>query len=84
MSGIGVTGIDEARDFIVSTSIPIVGAESTLSAYITKVYDIGDTGSASFIDPSDGGGENAEFELSADGFLDFTENNPFGDPSDTY
>ena len=84
VSGIGVTGIDEARDFIVSTSIPIVGAESTLSAYITKVYDIGDTGSASFIDPADGGGENVEFELSADGFLDFTENNPFGDPSDTY
>ena len=84
VSGIGVAGIAEARDFIVSTSIPIVGAESTLSAYITKVYDIGDTGSAAFIDPADGGGENVEFELSADGFLDFTENNPFGDPSDTY
>ena len=84
VSNIGVTGIAEARDFIVSASIPIVGAESTLSAYITKVYDIGDTSSASFIDPADGGGENSEFELSADGFLDFTENNPFGDPSDTY
>ena len=84
VSGIGVTGVAEARDFIVSSSIALIGAESSLSAYITKVYDIGDTSNATFIDPADGGGENSEFELNADSFLDFTESNPFGDPSDTY
>ena len=34
--------------------------------------------------PSDGGAQNVEFEVSADGFLDFSEANPFGDPSDNY
>ena len=84
VSNIGVDGIAEARDFIVSSTIPIVGAESTVSSYITKVYDIGDTSFGAFIDPADGGGENIEFELSADSILDFTESNPFGDPSDNY
>jgi hypothetical protein len=84
VSNIGVDGIAEARDFIVSTTIPIVGADSAVSSYITKVYDIGDTGFGAYIDPADGGGENVEFELDADSFLDFTESNPFGDPSDTY
>ena len=84
LSNIGVAGIAEARDFIVSTTIPIIGAESTLSAYITKVYDIGDTGFAAFVDPSGGGSDNLDFELSADSILDFTESNPFGDPSENY
>ena len=84
VSNIGVDGIAEARDFIVSTTIPIIGADSALSSYITKVYDIGDTSFGAFVDPADGGGENIEFELNADSFLDFTESNPFGDPSDNY
>jgi hypothetical protein len=84
VSNIGVDGIAEARDFIVSTTIPIVGASSAVSSHITKIYDIGDTSFGTFVDPADGGAENVEFELSADSFLDFTEANPFGDPSDTY
>jgi hypothetical protein len=83
VSNIGVSGIAEARDFLVSATVPLVGAESTLSAYITKVYDIGDTSFGTFIDPT-GGGENVEFELSGDSILDFTESNPFGDPSENY
>ena len=83
VSNIGVAGIAEARDFLVSATVPLVGAESTLSAYITKVYDIGDTGFGTFIDPT-GGGDNIEFELSGDSILDFTESNPFGDPSENY
>ncbi len=83
VSNIGVSGIAEARDFLVSATVPLVGAESTLSAYITKVYDIGDTGFGAFIDPT-GGGDNVEFELSGDSILDFTESNPFGDPSENY
>jgi hypothetical protein len=84
VSNIGVAGIAEARDFIVSTTIPIVGATSTVSSHITKVYDIGDTSFGAYIDPADGGAENVQFELDADSFLDFTEANPFGDPSDTF
>ena len=84
VSNISVTGIAEARDFIVSTTIPIVGADSTVSAHITKVYGIGDTGFGAFVDPSGGGSDNLDFELSGDSILDFTESNPFGDPSETY
>ena len=34
--------------------------------------------------PSDDQAENYAFEVEADGFLDFTETNPFGDASETY
>ena len=84
VSNIGVAGIAEARDFIVSATIPIVGADSTVSAHITKVYDIGDTSSGAFVDPSGGGSDNLEFELSGDSILDFTESNPFGDQSENF
>ena len=84
VSNIGVSGIAEARDFIVSTTIPLVGGTSTVSGYITKVYDIGDTSFGAFVDPTGGGSDNLDFELSADSILDFTESNPFGDPSENY
>jgi hypothetical protein len=67
-----------------SATIPIVGATSAVSAYLTKVYDIGDTSSGAFVDPSGGGSDNLDFELSGDSILDFTESNPFGDPSDSF
>ena len=82
VSNIGVTGIAEARDFIVSSTAPLVGSISTTSCTITKIYDIGDN--SENVMPSDGGAENVAFEVSADSFLDFTENNPFGDPSENY
>ena len=82
VSNIGVTGVAEARDFVVSSTLTLTGAESALSVPITKVYDIGDN--STFVDPTDSQGENVAFEIAADGFLDFTEANPFGDPSDTY
>jgi len=81
VSNIGVTGIEEARDFIVSSTAPLVGAISTSSCTITKIYDIGDTEN---VFPSDGGAGNVAFEIDADSFLDFTEANPFGDPSENY
>ena len=28
--------------------------------------------------------QNIDFELDADGFIDFSESNPFGDPSETF
>jgi hypothetical protein len=82
VSNIGVTGTTTATDFLVSSSIALVGGTSTTSCYITKIYDIGDN--SENVMPSDGGAENVAFEVAADGFIDFTENNPFGDPSDTY
>jgi hypothetical protein len=82
VSNIGVTGTTTATDFLVSPSIALVGGTSTTSSYIIKIYDIGDN--SENVMPSDGGAENVAFEVAADGFIDFTENNPFGDPSDTY
>jgi hypothetical protein len=82
VSNIGVTGTTTATDFLVSPSIALVGATSSTSTFINKLYDIGDNSVNVF--PSDGGAENIAFEVAADGFIDFTENNPFGDPSDNY
>ena len=82
ISQIGVSGIDEARDFIVSSTLTLTGEESLQTVAITKVYDIGDNGA--LVDPTSSNSENVAFEVTADGFLDFTESNPFGDPSDNY
>ena len=82
VSNIGVSGTTTATDFIVSTTIPLTGNTSSESCNNTKKYDIGDNSENVF--PSDGGAENVAFEVSADGFLDFSEANPFGDPSDNY
>jgi len=82
VSNIGVSGTTTATDFVVSSSIALTGNTSSVSAHINKIYDIGDNSENVF--PSDGGAENVAFEVSADGFLDFTESNPFGDPSDNY
>lgn len=82
VSNIGVTGTTTATDFLVSPTIPLVGSTSSTSCILSKIYDIGDNSVNVF--PSDGGAENIAFEVAADGFIDFTENNPFGDPSDNY
>ena len=80
---IEVTNSDgQARDFIVSTSSPITGETSGFTAYITKTYGLTDTTGETF--ETDGGAQNVNFETFADGFIDFSETNPFGDPSETY
>ena len=82
VSNINVTGSSgEAKSFIVSNSIGLVGSESTNTCFINKIYGLTDTINTF---ATDGGAENVAFELAADGFLDFTETNPFGDPSETY
>ena len=80
VSNIGVTGSTEAKDFFVSPTVGLTGSESNNTCFITKVYDI--TDSESF--PADDQAKNYEFEVAADNFIDFTESNPFGDPSETY
>ena len=70
-----------AKDYIASNSIAIVGETSGFVSYITKVYGITDT-TQTF--DTDGGAQNVDFENFADGFIDFSETNPFGDPSETY
>lgn len=78
---VGVTGSSgEMREFTVSPTIGLVGAESANTCFITDVADVADSTSFAL----DGQSQNYAFELEADGFLDFTESNPFGDPSETY
>lgn len=87
VSQIGVSNIEVsnsdgvATDFIVSTLSPITGKTTGHVAYVTKIYGLTDT-TETF--DTDGASQNVEFEISADGFIDFTESNPFGDPSETY
>ena len=59
----------------------MVGSINSFTAYVTKVYGLTDT-TETF--DTDGASQNVEFELEADGFIDFSETNPFGDPSETY
>ena len=82
VSNIEVTNSDGvAKEFIVSNSAPMVGSINSFTAYVTKVYGLTDT-TETF--DTDGASQNVEFELEADGFIDFSETNPFGDPSETY
>ena len=87
ISQIGVSNIEVinsdgvAKEFIVSTNNPMVGETSGFTAYITKVYGINDT-TETF--DTDGGAQNVDFENFADDFIDFSETNPFGDPSELY
>ena len=80
VSNIGVTGSTEAKDFLVSNTVGLTGGESNNTCFITKVHGI--TDSTSF--PADDQAKNYEFEVAGDNFIDFTESNPFGDPSETY
>jgi len=82
VSNIEVTNSDGfAKDFIVSTNFALIGATSGYVSYVTKIYDINDTTNTF---DTDGGSQNVALENFADTFIDFTENNPFGDPSETY
>jgi len=80
VSNIGVTGSTDAKDFFVSGSVGIVGSESLRTCFITDINNVADAEAF----PSDNQAENYGFEIEADGFLDFTETNPFGDVSETY
>ena len=86
-SQIGVSNIEVknsdgvAREFIESNTNPLNGSINNYAAYVTKLYGLTDT-TETF--DTDGGAQNVEFETFADDFIDFSETNPFGDPSETY
>lgn len=80
VSNIGVTGSTEAKDFIISDTLGLTGSKSGNTCFAISIDDVADNTSFA----SDGAASNNAFEIEADGFLDFTESNPFGDPSETY
>ncbi len=78
---IGASGTSEWKDFTVGGTI--TGLTSTYTGTIAKIYsDLTDPTDNAWA--ADGGAQNIDFELDADGFIDFSESNPFGDPSETY
>jgi hypothetical protein len=80
VSNIGVTGSTEAKDFIISDTLGLTGSKSGNTCFAISIDDVADNTSFA----NDGAASNNAFEIEADGFLDFTESNPFGDPSETY
>jgi len=83
VSNIGVSGSTTYRQFVASASKPLIGGTSGNSCVIIKVYDIGDNDTNNVF-ANDGTSQNVAFEHIADNFIDFTETNPFGDPSESY
>jgi len=86
VSNIGVSGIEEARDFVVDNSKLLTGDKTGYTATITTIFDklSSEVEVERKLFNTDGGAENIQIELEADNFLDFTEANPFGDPSERY
>ena len=81
VSNIGTTGSTLAKTFTQGGTL--TGDTSEYSGTIAKVYsDVTDTTGNAW--STDEQAQNVEFEIDADGFMDFSESNPFGDPSETY
>ena len=78
---IGASGATEWKDFTLGGTI--TGTKTGYTGTIAKIYsDLTDVTENAWA--ADGGAQNIDFELDADGFIDFSESNPFGDPSETY
>tara|TARA_Y100001972_G_C7655845_1_gene330300 strand:+ start:51 stop:998 length:948 start_codon:yes stop_codon:yes gene_type:complete len=78
---IQVTGTTDYKEFTQGGAITGIASQS--GATITTILDTStDTTGTSWAD--DELAQNVDFETVADGFLDFSEVNPFGDPSETY
>ena len=80
---IQVTGTKDYKEFISTSGNLIVGGTSGNSGTVSNIFsDLTDTQQLSWA--GDASAQNIDFELEADGFLDFSEVNPFGDPSESY
>tara|TARA_R110000764_G_scaffold68398_3_gene141884 strand:+ start:5068 stop:6018 length:951 start_codon:yes stop_codon:yes gene_type:complete len=76
------TATDSFRDFLLTSgsagfSTNLVGSETGFTCALTNIL-LGQ----SF--PDDSQAKNVQIEAVADNFIDFSESNPFGDPSETY
>ena len=81
VSNIGSSGTTLPKEFTVGGTV--TGVTSTYTGTISFIYsDLTDTTGQSWA--TDDAAQNIDFELDADGFIDFSESNPFGDPSETY
>ena len=81
ISNIGTTGSTDAKTFTVGGTL--TGLTSGYTGTIATVYsDVTNESGTSWA--ADEEAQNVDFEITADGFIDFSESNPFGDPSETY
>jgi hypothetical protein len=84
LANIGVTGSTTYRTFVVDNTKVLTGGTTGYTATIATLYDsIADNTSGRMLETDDAA-QNMDFEIDADGFIDFSESNPFGDPSETY
>jgi len=81
ISNIGTTGSTDPKTFTVGGTL--TGLTSGYTGTIATVYsDVTNESGTSWA--ADEEAQNVDFEITADGFIDFSESNPFGDPSETY
>ena len=81
VSNIGTNGSTQPKTFTVGGTL--TGLTSTFTGTISKVYsDVTNQTGTSWA--ADEEAQNIDFEITADGFIDFSEANPFGDPSETF
>ena len=81
ISNIGTTGSTDPKTFTVGGTL--TGVTSGYTGTIATVYsDVTNQSGTSWA--ADEESQNVDFEITADGFIDFSESNPFGDPSETY
>ena len=83
VANIGATGTTEYKSFVQS-SASLVGDNTGYSGIINAIYDSIADASSGRVFSTDEAAQNMDFEIDADGFIDFSESNPFGDPSETY
>lgn len=80
---IQVSGTTDYKNWNTATGNSITGTVTGVGATIITLFDSStDTTGTMWAD--DELAQNVDFETVADGFLDFSEVNPFGDPSETY
>ena len=80
------TNSESVNEFYISTAgdvhtyiVDDIEGNATVFAEIYEIYDLNDSTNRTF--ENDDAAQNWEFEQTADGIIDFSEQNPFGEPS---
>lgn len=81
---VGATGTSDYKQFLEDATKPITGSKTGYTGNITTLYDSIADSTSGRVFSTDAAAQNMDFEIEADGFIDFSEANPFGDPSETY